>query len=136
MRSHFVPFHEPAGLARVSRGRQDADLEPPDRPCGLRRDGTVRTTAPVYERIDAPTTQEQKAILERLSPAQASAHELAGDPVEAMLTAPPGNGAPLGGIKVVTKRGWFAARPSGTENIYKLCADSFAGEDHLRRRRN
>jgi phosphoglucomutase len=62
-----------------------------------------------------------------------SAHDLAGDPIEAMLTAAPGNGAPLGGLKVVTKRGWFAARPSGTEDVYKLYAESFAGEDHLRK---
>jgi phosphoglucomutase len=88
--------------------------------------------APVYERIDAPATPEQKAILQRLSPQQVSAHELAGDPIEAMLTAAPGNGAPLEGLKVVTKRGWFAARPSGTEEVYKLYAESFAGEDHLR----
>jgi phosphoglucomutase len=89
--------------------------------------------APVYERIDASATPEQKAILARLSPAQASARELAGDPIEAMLTAAPGNGAPLGGLKVVTRRGWFAARPSGTEDVYKLYAESFAGQDHLRK---
>ena len=89
--------------------------------------------APVYERIDAPATAEQKAVLERLSPEQVSAHELAGDPIEAMLTAAPGNGAPLGGLKVATKRGWFAARPSGTESVYKLYAESFAGQDHLRK---
>ena len=88
---------------------------------------------PVYERIDAPATPEQKAVLQRLSPEQVSAHELAGDPIDAMLTAAPGNGAPMGGLKVVTKRGWFAARPSGTENVYKLYAESFAGEDHLRK---
>jgi phosphoglucomutase len=89
--------------------------------------------APVYERIDAPATAEQKAVLERLSPEQVSAHELAGDPIETMLTAAPGGGAPFGGIKVVTRRGWFAARPSGTENVYKLYAESFAGTDHLRK---
>jgi phosphoglucomutase len=89
--------------------------------------------APVYERIDAPATREQKALLERLSPEQVSAHELAGDPIEAMLTAAPGNGAPLGGLKVATARGWFAARPSGTENVYKLYAESFAGKEHLRK---
>jgi phosphoglucomutase len=89
--------------------------------------------APVYERIDAPATREQKALLERLSPGQVSAHELAGDPIEAMLTAAPGNGAPLGGLKVATERGWFAARPSGTENVYKLYAESFAGKEHLRK---
>jgi phosphoglucomutase len=94
---------------------------------------TERYGAPVYERIDAPATPEQKATLARLSPAQVGAKELAGDPIEAMLTAAPGNGAAIGGLKVVTKRGWFAARPSGTENVYKLYAESFAGEEHLRR---
>jgi len=89
--------------------------------------------APVYERIDAPATPEQKAILGRLSPQQVGARELAGDPIESMLTAAPGNGAPLGGLKVATRRGWFAARPSGTEDVYKLYAESFAGEDHLRK---
>jgi phosphoglucomutase len=94
---------------------------------------TAQFGAPVYERIDAPATPEQKAVLQRLSPEQVSARELAGDPIEAMLTAAPGNGAPLGGLKVVTSRGWFAARPSGTENVYKIYAESFAGEEHLRR---
>jgi phosphoglucomutase len=89
--------------------------------------------APVYERVDAPATPQQKAILARLSPEQVSAKELAGDPIEAMLTKAPGNGAAIGGLKVVTRRGWFAARPSGTENVYKLYAESFAGEEHLRR---
>jgi phosphoglucomutase len=94
---------------------------------------TERFGAPVYERIDAPATPEQKAVLARLSPEQVTAKDLAGDPIEAMLTSAPGNGAPIGGLKVATKRGWFAARPSGTENVYKLYAESFAGEDHLRR---
>jgi phosphoglucomutase len=89
--------------------------------------------APVYERIDAPASPEQMAVLARLSPEQVSARELAGDPIEAMLTAAPGNGAPIGGLKVVTRRGWFAARPSGTEDVYKIYAESFAGEEHLRR---
>jgi phosphoglucomutase len=88
--------------------------------------------ARVYERIDAPAAPEQKAVLERLSPQQVSATEVAGDPIEAMLTTAPGNGAPIGGLKVVTRRGWFAARPSGTENVYKLYAESFAGPEHLR----
>jgi phosphoglucomutase len=87
----------------------------------------------VYERVDAPATPEEKAKLSALSPEQVSAKELAGDPIEAMLTKAPGNGAPIGGLKVVTKRGWFAARPSGTEDVYKLYAESFAGEEHLRR---
>jgi phosphoglucomutase len=94
---------------------------------------TEQFGAPVYERIDAPATPEQKAVLQRLSSTQVSARDLAGDPIEAKLTAAPGNGAPLGGLKVVTKRGWFAARPSGTEDVYKLYAESFAGEDHLRK---
>jgi phosphoglucomutase len=94
---------------------------------------TERFGAPVYERIDAPATPEQKAILQRLSPEQVSASEFAGDPIEAMLTKAPGNGAPIGGLKVATKRGWFAARPSGTESVYKIYAESFDGEAHLRR---
>jgi phosphoglucomutase len=94
---------------------------------------TQQFGVPVYERIDAPTTPEQKAKLLQLSPEQVSAHELAGDPIQAMLTKAPSNGAPLGGLKVITARGWFAARPSGTEDVYKIYAESFAGEEHLRR---
>ena len=94
---------------------------------------TERFGAPVYQRIDAPASPEQKAILSKLSPDQVKAKELAGDPIESMLTTAPSNGAPLGGLKVSTARGWFAARPSGTENVYKLYAESFAGEEHLRR---
>jgi phosphoglucomutase len=97
------------------------------------RELTERFGAPIYERIDAPATPEQKAILSKLSPEQVKAHELAGEPIEAMLTKAPGNGAPVGGLKVVTKNGWFAARPSGTENVYKIYAESFNGEEHLRR---
>ncbi len=93
---------------------------------------TERYGAPVYERIDAPATPEQKAALLRLNPDQVKTRELAGDPIEAMLTKAPGNGAPIGGLKVVTRRGWFAARPSGTENVYKIYAESFAGAGHLR----
>jgi phosphoglucomutase len=88
---------------------------------------------PVYQRTDAPATPEQKAVLQKLSPEQLKATELAGEPIEAKLTRAPGNGAPIGGLKVVTKNGWFAARPSGTENVYKIYAESFLGEDHLRR---
>jgi len=94
---------------------------------------TEQFGAPVYERIDAPATPELKAALARLSPQQVRAKELAGDAIEAMLTAAPSNNAPLGGLKVVTARGWFAARPSGTENVYKIYAESFAGAEHLRR---
>ena len=88
---------------------------------------------PAYARVDAPATREQKAVLAKLSPEQFSADELAGEPVEARLTVAPGNGEPLGGIKVVTKSGWFAARPSGTEDVYKLYAESFRGPGHLAR---
>ena len=94
---------------------------------------TGRFGAPVYERIDAPATREQKAKLAKLSPEQVKAKDLAGDPITAMITMAPGNGAPIGGLKVTTALGWFAARPSGTENVYKLYAESFAGEEHLRR---
>jgi phosphoglucomutase len=86
---------------------------------------------PVYERMDVPATRAQKAALERLSPEMVSARELAGEQIVARLTKAPFNGAPIGGLKVVTKNGWFAARPSGTEDIYKVYAESFLGLDHL-----
>jgi len=88
---------------------------------------------PAYARIDAPASREQKAVLAKLSPEQFAADELAGEPVLARLTTAPGNGQPLGGIKVVTESGWFAARPSGTEDVYKLYAESFRGSAHLAR---
>ena len=88
---------------------------------------------PVYERVDAPATPEQKAVLEKLSPADIHATEVAGEPIEQILTAAPGDGNPIGGIKVIAKDGWFAARPSGTEEIYKIYAESFLGQDHLRK---
>jgi len=93
---------------------------------------TEQFGAPVYERIDAPATPQQKARLAALSPEQVTASEFAGDPIDAKLNRAPSNGAPLGGLKVVTRRGWFAARPSGTENVYKIYAESFDGEAHLR----
>jgi phosphoglucomutase len=102
-------------------------------PGELYTDLTARFGAPVYQRIDAPATTAQKAILAKLSPAQLTATELAGEPIEATLTKASGNGAPLGGLKVVTKNGWFAARPSGTEDVYKIYAESFLGPDHLKR---
>ena len=92
---------------------------------------TEQFGAPVYQRIDSPASASQKALLAKLSPDQVGAAELAGDPIQSMLTTAPGNGAPLGGLKVSTARGWFAARPSGTEDVYKLYAESFVGEDHL-----
>ena len=94
---------------------------------------TERFGAPVYRRIDAPATPAQKAVLARLSPFQVTASQLAGDPVTSILTTAPGNGAPIGGLKVMTDQGWFAARPSGTENVYKIYAESFRGDDHLER---
>ncbi len=94
---------------------------------------TAKFGDPVYERIDAPASPEEKAILSKLSPEQVSAKELAGEPITAMLTTAPGNGAAIGGLKVTTENGWFAARPSGTENVYKIYAESFLGKDHLKR---
>ena len=101
-------------------------------PGEIYRDLTEKFGAPVYERIDASATPEQKSILQSLSPDRVKTRELAGDPIEQILTAAPGSGAPLGGLKVITARGWFAARPSGTEDVYKIYAESFAGEPHLR----
>src|SRR5271167_4588662 len=116
----------------------------------LRRDGSVWTTdkdgiilallaseilavtgATLYARIDAPADREQKARLAKLSPDQVSATELAGEQITAKLTTAPGNGAPLGGLKVTTANAWFAARPSGTEDVYKIYAESFRGPEHL-----
>ncbi len=94
---------------------------------------TEKFGAPVYQRIDAPATPDQKAILQKLSPDQLKATDIAGEKIEAMLTKAPGNGASIGGLKVVTRSGWFAARPSGTENVYKIYAESFLGEEHLKR---
>ena len=89
--------------------------------------------APVYERIDAPANAKQKAALLALKPEDIHARELAGDPIQTILTKAPGNGESIGGLKVITAQGWFAARPSGTEDVYKLYAESFRGKDHLRR---
>jgi phosphoglucomutase len=97
---------------------------------------TERFGAPAYERMDAPATPAEKSVLKKLSPAQVTATELAGEPIQARLTAAPGNGAPIGGLKVVAENGWFAARPSGTEDVYKIYAESFLGEDHLHRIQN
>ena len=87
--------------------------------------------SPVYERMDAPANAEQKQALANLSPDMVKASTLAGEPIVAKLTNAPGNNAPIGGLKVVTENGWFAARPSGTEEIYKIYAESFKGKDHL-----
>jgi phosphoglucomutase len=97
------------------------------------REFTGELGDPVYERIDAPATPEQKAALAKLSPSDIHATEVAGQPIQKILTAAPGDGNPIGGIKVISKDGWFAARPSGTEEIYKIYAESFLGQDHLRK---
>ncbi|MFP5463826.1 MAG: phosphoglucomutase (alpha-D-glucose-1,6-bisphosphate-dependent) [Gammaproteobacteria bacterium] len=89
--------------------------------------------APAYDRVDAPATPAQKQMLAQLSPQQIRSAELAGEKIQSILTQAPGNGAPIGGLKVATQSGWFAARPSGTEDIYKIYAESFLGEAHLRR---
>ena len=88
---------------------------------------------PHYTRIDAPATPQEKSILKKLSPDQVAAKTLAGEPIRARLTKAPGNGAEIGGLKVVAENGWFAARPSGTEDVYKIYAESFRGEEHLAR---
>jgi phosphoglucomutase len=88
---------------------------------------------PAYDRVEAPATRNQKELLAKLSPKQVKLTELAGEKIQTVLTRAPGNGAPIGGLKVVAESGWFAARPSGTENIYKIYAESFRGTDHLRR---
>ena len=94
---------------------------------------TARLGAPVYTRIDTPCTPAEKAGFKRLTPDVIAATTLAGDPIESKLTRAPGNGAPIGGLKVTTSHGWFAARPSGTENVYKLYAESFRDAEHLAR---
>ena len=99
----------------------------------LYKELTEKFGYPVYERIDAPANSEQKAVLKKLSPEQITASELAGEKITAKLTRAPGNNAEIGGLKVVTASGWFAARPSGTEDVYKIYAESFDGEKHLRR---
>ncbi|GAA2731712.1 phosphoglucomutase (alpha-D-glucose-1,6-bisphosphate-dependent) [Actinocorallia aurantiaca] len=94
---------------------------------------TERYGAPSYARVDAPATREQKAVLAKLSPEQVTASELAGEAITSVLTAAPGNGAAIGGLKVGTENAWFAARPSGTEDVYKIYAESFRGPEHLAR---
>ena len=102
-------------------------------PSELFSDLTAELGESVYQRIDAPATADQKAVLLRLAAEDFKATELAGDPIREIVTTAPGNRAPIGGLKVVTAHGWFAARPSGTEEVYKLYAESFRGRDHLRR---
>ena len=100
-------------------------------PSELYQDLTSRYGDPAYARIDTAASREQKEALAGLSPEQVAATELAGEPITAALTTAPGNGAPIGGLKVIAGSGWFAARPSGTEDVYKLYAESFRGPDHL-----
>ena len=101
-------------------------------PGQLYTDLTAKYGSPIYQRIDATATKEEKTKLAKLSPAQVTAKTLAGEPITAILTEAPGNHAPIGGLKVTTENGWFAARPSGTEDVYKIYAESFNGEDHLK----
>ncbi len=102
-------------------------------PSALYAELTATYGSPVYERVDAPATGAQKAALGRLTGSAITASELAGEPILAKLSEAPGNGAAVGGVKVVTEHAWFAARPSGTEDVYKIYAESFLGADHLKR---
>ncbi|MDQ7787088.1 MAG: phosphoglucomutase (alpha-D-glucose-1,6-bisphosphate-dependent) [Thermodesulfovibrionales bacterium] len=102
-------------------------------PAELYKDIESRFGRPSYIRVDAPATFEQKAVLKKLSPDMVTAHELAGEAITAKLTRASGNNAEIGGLKVITQNGWFAARPSGTEDIYKIYAESFLGEEHLQK---
>jgi phosphoglucomutase len=102
-------------------------------PSQLYEELTQELGAPTFERIDTPATKEEKAALLKLSSADIGTTQLAGDPIQEMLVNAPGNGAAIGGLKVLTANGWFAARPSGTEDIYKLYAESFRGAEHLQR---
>jgi phosphoglucomutase len=117
----------PALLAAEITARMGRD------PGEIYRELTHEFGAPAYDRVEAPATPEQKELLAKLSPRQVKFTELAGEKIQTVLTHAPGNGAPIGGLKVIAESGWFAARPSGTENIYKIYGESFRGADHLRR---
>ena len=117
----------PALLAAEITARMDRD------PGEIYQDLTREFGEPLYDRVEASATPEQKGLLERLSPQQVRLTDLAGEKIQTILTRAPGNGALIGGLKVVTESGWFAARPSGTEDIYKIYAESFRGADHLHR---
>src|SRR6185295_18397071 len=97
------------------------------------RELTRELGEPVSDRVEAPANVQQRAMLSKLSPEQVRSTDLAGEKIQSLLTTAPGNGAPIGGLKVIAKNGWFAARPSGTEDIYKIYAESFLGQDHLHR---
>ena len=96
------------------------------------RELTRECGEPAYDRVEAPATPAQKEMLSRLSPQQVRRTDLASERIQSILSHAPGNGAPIAGLKVMAESGWFAARPSGTENIYKIYAERFRGEDHLR----
>ena len=115
----------PALLAAEITARMGRD------PGEIYRELTREFGEPAYDRVEAPATPEQKELLAKLSPGQLKITEMAGEKIQTVLTNAPGNDAPIGGLKVVTKNGWFAARPSGTEDIYKIYAESFRGADHL-----
>jgi len=117
----------PALLAAEITARTGRD------PGEIYRELTREFGEPAYDRAEAPATPEQKQMLGRLSPQQIRLTELAGEKIQTLLTRAPGNGAPIGGLKAEAESGWFAARPSGTEDIYKIYAESFRGEAHLRR---
>jgi phosphoglucomutase len=117
----------PALLAAEITARMDRD------PGEIYQDLSRELGEPHYDRREAPANREQKQLLARLSPEQVRLIDLAGERVQSILTHAPGNGAPLGGLKVIAETGWFAARPSGTEDIYKIYAESFQGPEHLRR---
>jgi phosphoglucomutase len=117
----------PALLAAEITARMGRD------PGDLYQDLTREFGEPLYDRVEAPATPAEKELLGRLSPQQVRFKDLAGEKIQTILTRAPGNDAPIGGLKVVAKSGWFAARPSGTESIYKIYAESFSGADHLRR---
>jgi len=117
----------PALLAAEITARMDRD------PGEIYRELTREFGEPAYDRVEAPATAEQRAALAKLSPEQVKIKELAGEKILAILSNAPGNGAAIGGLKVVAESGWFAARPSGTEDIYKIYGESFRGADHLGR---
>jgi len=117
----------PALLAAEITARMDRD------PNEIYRELTRELGEPIYDRVEAPATRDQKEMLDKLTPQQVRSKDLAGERIQAILTRAPGNDAPIGGLKVVAESGWFAARPSGTEDIYKVYAESFQGADHLRR---
>jgi phosphoglucomutase len=116
----------PALLAAEITAKMERD------PGEIYRELTREFGEPVYERFEAPATPEQKKMLAKLSPQAVQQTDLAGEKIESIITSAPGNNAPIGGLKVSAKSGWFAARPSGTEDIYKIYAESFSGADHLR----